>query len=124
MRIVEDALRQEATRTLTTDAARDRQYLESARRNLEDAYRADLDAVPVLTPDWVESATSAYVAAREGLLRHELDLADQRRGRAENLRAAAAQSRAIALLERQDQLLGRFGVDLWRLTQPEPEPRP
>lgn len=122
LRIVESALEQEASRVQSVDAARDQQFFASTRRDLEAAYRADLNETSSLTPDWIESATLVYVTAREQLLRQELQRAAQRDTRAENLRtASAAQSRAISILEQQDRLLQRFGVDLWRMTPPSPE---
>ncbi|NJL32081.1 MAG: hypothetical protein HC898_10915 [Phycisphaerales bacterium] len=53
------------------------------------------------------------------IVRHEETLKAQRRQRIDNLRVAAeAQTRALQLIELQDQwLLGTLGLDLWRLQQ-------
>ncbi|MEO1235554.1 MAG: hypothetical protein AAFX76_02070 [Planctomycetota bacterium] len=122
MRAVRQALADEAEAVETADAARDRRHLDRLRADLREAYRADLDEAEALTPAWIDEATVVYVAAREALLRHELELENRRAIRAENLRLAArAQTQAIANLEHQDRLLATFGLDLWRLPVPQPE---
>lgn len=125
MRVVEKTLAREVQHIQAFDAESDRQFFDSARRGLAEAYRADLENAPELTPDWIDSATRVYAAAREHLLRNELDRTAQREARIENLvDAARAQSRAIAVLERQDRLLERFGVDLWKTVVPPREYQP
>ena len=117
MQVVEATLQREAQSLSQVQAARDRLYLEQARRQLDEGYRRDLASTQALSPQWVESATSVYVAAREALLRQEIELARQRETRVENLQLAAqAQGRAVALLQRQDNLLRQtLGLDLWRI---------
>ena len=122
MQVVEQTLLTEARTLAAAESARDRLYLEQARQQLEDGYRRDLASAEALSPRWVESATSVYVAAREALLRQELALAAQRQTRVDNLQLAAqAQGRAVALLQRQDNLLAQtLGLDLWRLDPVSP----
>jgi len=101
---------------LDGDAARDAAWVEQSRRVLEDAYHADLAAADgPLDPAWVVDATGPYVAAREALVRHELQLAAEREARADNLRAAAdATRRAVDLLDAQRGLLPDPRLDPWR----------
>ncbi len=117
MQVVERTLRQEAESLGAVQATRDRLYLQQARQQLDEGYRRDLADTNALSPQWVQSATTVYVAAREALLRQELELARQRQTRIDNLQLAAqAQGRAVALLQRQDNLLRQtLGLDLWRL---------
>lgn len=117
LQVVERTLIHEADALVSVEAARDRLYLEQSRRQLDEGYRRDLQDTDQLSPQWVESATTVYVAAREALLRQELELARQRQTRADNLRLAAqAQGRAVGLLQRQDNLLRQtLGLDLWRI---------
>ena len=90
-------------------AERDAVRLDQQRHLLQQAYETDLTVRPQLDADWVRDGTAAYVTAREALLRHELQLADQLRTRRRNLELAAdAQRRAIGLIQRQDQLLERM----------------
>lgn len=106
LEVVRQALLDEAQRIGEADASRDELYLQQVRRQLWDGYRADLNAADTLSPDWIEDATAGFVLAREALLRQEFDLARQRRTRQDNLRdAAAAQARAIAILQQRDRLL-------------------
>ena len=117
MQVVEATLRSEAESLAAVQASRDRLYLEQARRQLDEGYRRDLSSTDALSPQWVESATAVYVAAREALLRQEIELARQRQTRVDNLELAAqAQGRALAILQRQDNLLRQtLGLDLWRI---------
>ncbi len=128
MRVVEATLRAEADRLEAGQAQRDGQYLQQARADLARGFGDDLRAAEALDVEWIDRATRVYVAAREALLRQELALARQREVRAENLRlAAAAQARAMAVLQQQDRLLQRtLGLDLWRIdfSSVEPEPSP
>lgn len=112
----ERALAMEAAH-LVDDAEREAQWIAQSRRSLEQAYDADLAQVEELTPQWVREATRVYVLAREELTRHEAQLREQRRQRAENLHATAdAIRRAGAMLQQQDRLwLGLVGVDAWSL---------
>ena len=90
-------------------AATDASRFDQQRHLLQQAYEADLTARPQLDADWVRDGTAAYVTAREAVVRHELQLADQLRTRWRNLRLAAdAQRRASRLIQRQDQLLQRM----------------
>lgn len=105
LEVVQRALLDEAQRVAEADAAHDRLYLQQARRQIWDGFRADLNTTDTLTPGWIEDATVGFVQAREALLRQEFDLARQREFRQDNLRdAAAAQARAIAILQQQDRL--------------------
>ncbi|MEM8737665.1 MAG: hypothetical protein AAGG38_04205 [Planctomycetota bacterium] len=117
LRSVGQTLMQEAERIETVEGVRDGLYLDRVRADLREAYRADLASSTSLTVRWVDEATTVYVAAREALLRQELEQAASRATRAENLRLAArAQARAVAVLEQQDRLLmDTLGVDLWRI---------
>jgi hypothetical protein len=128
MRVVEATLRAEADRLGAGQAQRDGLYLQQARADLARGFGDDLRAAETLDVEWIDRATRVYVAAREALLRQELALARQREVRAENLRlAAAAQARAMAVLQQQDRLLQRtLGLDLWRIdfSSVEPEPSP
>lgn len=117
MRIVEQAILDEAGQIETFDADRDQRMIDSLRSRLREGYLADLRTTDTLDPAWVEDATEIYLTARETLVRQELDLAQQRRARQDNLRDAAhAQARAIAILQQQDRLLQQtVGLDFWRL---------
>lgn len=121
LRVVERAMLDEAQRIETYDAQRDQLMLDDARLRLRDGYLADLNTTDTLDPSWVDSATEIYVAAREALVWQEIDLAQQRQTRQDNLRdAARAQARAIAILQQQDRLLQQtVGLDLWRLEAPQ-----
>lgn len=123
LRVVEEALRDEAAR-VEAEASVEAQRAEQTRRMLADVYRADLLQRDALDVAWIEEATAVYVAACEDVLRHELDQQAASQHRASNLRtAASAQRRAIQLLDRQDDLItGTLGIDLWQLLEPSPEP--
>ncbi len=117
---------------LAADAERDAAYFAQSRAALEEAYQLDLTQRETLDTPWVAEATSAYVAAREELVRAEARAAAARAQRADNLRAAAeAQGRAMGLLEQQDRWLtrqadrvdpSRRARDLWRWQPPAPAP--
>ena len=116
LRVVDAELRREAQR-LELDARRDAEAVDQARRSLADAYDGDLARREALTAEWVRDATDVYVAAREALVRHEMNLRAEREQRARNLHAAGeAQRRAIQLIEQHDGLIvGTLGFDLWQL---------
>ena len=119
---------------LAADAERDAAYFAQSRAALEEAYQLDLAQRETLDTPWVAEATSAYVAAREELVRAEARAAAARAQRADNLRAAAeAQGRAMGLLEQQDRWLtrqadrvdpSRRARDLWRWQPPAPGSQP
>lgn len=115
MQVVHRALLDEAQQVATAEAARDDLHLQHARRALWEGYRADLTTKDNPTPAWIEDATAGFVLAREALLRQELDLIQQRRTRQENLQAAAAaQTRAIELLQQRDRLRPQaLDLDYW-----------
>ena len=114
--VTEQALLSEAER-IDQDSERDAMWLEQARQALERAYEADLAEQASIDAQWVRSATAGYVLAREALVRHELDLKQQRHDRSENLHAAAqAARRAIELLQQRDALVDQVaGQRLRRL---------
>ncbi|MEM9883140.1 MAG: hypothetical protein AAF800_09515 [Planctomycetota bacterium] len=126
MGVVERTLRDEADHAESTGAAFDTRYFDRVLADLDRAFRADLEATGTFSPAWVAEATTAYVAAREGVLRESMRTRSQRRQRIDNLRAAAdAQARAAALLAQQDGLRRRVvGFDLWRLEPFTEEGRP
>jgi len=94
---------------LSDDIARDRAHFEQMRGSLDAAFDADLQQADALTPQYVREATRVYVAAREALTRHELQLIDARRSRRRNLDAAMhLQQRARALLDRRDDLIAEL----------------
>lgn len=102
---------------LRQDIDTDHLAVEQTRHTLADAFATDLHQQDELTDEWVIEATDVYVAAREALLAHETEAAQQKQQRADNLEAAAeATQRAIDLLQRRDQLLSDTAVArLWRL---------
>jgi hypothetical protein len=118
------AAAEEEARLLEADQARDREFLSQARAALTEGFEADLRAQPQLDAAWVMGSVEVYVAACETLVRHETGLLAERRQRADNLRAAAAaQQRALQVLEQQDQLLtGDDRLNLWKLLSPSTSP--
>ncbi|MEM9417488.1 MAG: hypothetical protein AAGA25_00355 [Planctomycetota bacterium] len=123
MRLVQQTMLEEAERLETVDAERDRMLFDDSRERLQRGFLADLQQNPTLDPEWVYSAAEVYAAACEALVWQEVEFARQRDTRRDNLRdAAAAQARAIAVLQEQGLLLQRtVGFDLWRLNQPGKE---
>jgi hypothetical protein len=121
LEIVDRQLQAEA-QLLGQDAERDAEAVRQMRLNLASGFEADLRQRESLSAEWVRSATDVYVAARDAVTRHELDLERQRRQRADNLRAASeAQRRAMLLLLQQDRLIvDTLGLDAWRLDTPRP----
>lgn len=113
-------------RHLEADQAGDRAHFEAMRRQLEQAYDADLREQATPTAQWVREATTVYVAAREALMRAELQQAADREARAELLRdAALAQQRAWELLELQQGIVeAMVPVNLWNLLNPSTPPAP
>ena len=105
---------------LVNGSAVERERVAHAERSLDAAFAADLRETDTLTIDWVSEATAVYVAAREALIRHELELQRQREARAEQLRSAAlAQRRAIELLQQRDRLIvDATAIDAWRWLRP------
>ena len=116
--VVEQALRHEAT-LVHEEADREAQTVSQTRTALDHAFDADLQAQSSLDEAWVRDAVRVYAAAREAVVRHELDLRNARNQRADNLLAAAdAQRRAIELLQQQDELIKRsLDLKAWRGTQ-------
>lgn len=107
------------TEHLNEDAQRQAEHFEQARQTLQRAFEADLETTEDLTTTWIREATDVYVAAREALVRHEIDIQQQHQQRGDNLQAASqALQRAVELLEQQDQLLRQtIGLDVWRLAR-------
>ncbi|MEM1027673.1 MAG: hypothetical protein AAGJ38_06290 [Planctomycetota bacterium] len=126
LRVVEQAMLDEADRLKQFDTERDQQLLDYSRERLRQAYLADLQSRQTLDPAWIESATDVYVAAREALAWQEIDLARQRQTRQDNLRdAAEAQAQAIAILQQQDRLFQQtVGIDLWQVDFDREDIRP
>lgn len=92
-------------RLLSDDAARAAAWIEQQRGSLHRGFAADLSGKDRVDPEWVLDGVTAYVAAREALLRHEMSLRDQTETRRENLRLAGESiRRALGLLQRQDAL--------------------
>lgn len=102
-----------------TDALRESQFQRERQETLQQAFADDLTGRSSLDVPWVKSAADVYAQAMAEIVRHEETLKAQRRQRIDNLRVAAeAQTRALQLIELQDQwLLGTLGLDLWRLQQ-------
>ena len=117
MRSVELALRTEAQRIQDEAAATDQRYLQLARQSLIEAYRQDLQSQEAISAEWVESATGAYVAAREALQAEAWSRQQARQTRMANLELAAdAQNKAMSLLQDQDAMWqDQVEADLWRL---------
>ncbi|MFA7235877.1 MAG: hypothetical protein WC058_03345 [Phycisphaeraceae bacterium] len=105
MRVVTQALQQEQA-MLATDQQRTAAWMDQQRAMLKAAFDADMNEQQTLDKAWVNDHAAVYVAARETLLRHELELQRQNEQRRENMTdAMAAQQRAMQLIERQDALL-------------------
>jgi len=118
LEVSERAMRAEA-RHLAVDGEREAQWIEQTRQSLADAYEQDLAAQSELSAEWVRDATTAYVAAREELVRHQMRRDRQRARRRDNLRAASeALQRAVAMLQGQDALITRVvGGRVWELLE-------
>ena len=116
MQVAERTMQREAQR-VRQGIERDKQQLDERQQALAAAYRRDLENRDKLTVEWVLDATQGYVAAREALVKQQLERARTREQRARNLEAAAAaQQRARALLQRQDKLLTEVaGGKAWDL---------
>lgn len=116
LQLVDMELQAEALR-LEEESDRDAAMIGQARERLSAGFEADLEQVEFPSVEWIRSASEAYAVAREALARHEMELQDARRRRADNLRAASeAQRRAILLLTQHDQLIIQtLGIDLWEL---------
>lgn len=105
MRVVTQALQQEQA-MLQTDQQRTTAWMDQQRAMLKAAFDADMNERQTLDKAWVNDHAAVYVAAREALLRHELELERQNEQRRENLTdAMAAQQRAMRLIEQQDALM-------------------
>lgn len=119
LEVADKALQQEVQHQ-QEDLARDAEQFAQARRNIDQGFAADLRERATLDADWVSDAAQVYAQAREALARREEALKNQRQIRVDNLHAAAAaQERAMQLLEMQRQWLDtQIGLDLWRLTLP------
>lgn len=102
---------------VTQDAERQSAWLQQQQQALRAAFEADLNEQQSLQRDWVAEHVRVYVTARETLTEHHHRLRQTYRMRLENLQAASlAQQRAIALIQRQDQLFERL-PDLRRWLQ-------
>lgn len=124
MRVVEGALRAEALR-VEGDIERLAEWHALQARTLRDGFEADLDARPTLDRQWVSEHVSVYTAAREALLRHQIEQATAAARRRANLETAAeAQRRAIGLIEQQDALLQRVpDLRRWMIEQQQENSR-
>jgi hypothetical protein len=114
---------------LQDDAAVQRTLIEQRQLALADAFEADLGAADqegALNADWVREATQVYVLARETLVKQQQSREQTYAQRIDNLDAAAqAQDRAIAVLERQDELVQRvWGMSPWRVSPAAPPAAP
>jgi hypothetical protein len=114
LRVSRDALLQEAQRQ-SVDLQREQMHIEQNRAALRSAFAADLAGRQQLDPAWVSDAAEMYAAAQAALANESARREAERLARADNLRAAAeAQSRAIALIEKQDAMLSDvIAVDTW-----------
>ena len=121
LRVTEKAMLDEAAR-LDDDATRNAAQATQSRQSLASAFDADLAQVQTLNAQWVKDAAEGYAAAREALVRNELQTQTEWSQRASNLRTAAqAQDRALQLLEQQDTLVLQVtGLNFWRLTFNKP----
>jgi hypothetical protein len=99
------------------ESLNDEQAAEAAKQRLTSALQADLQQRPNADLAWILSAAKGYAAAREAVAKSLAQQRALRQLRAQNLRdAAAAQRRAISLIQLQDELFNRAtGVDLWQL---------
>lgn len=122
---VERALAEESTQ-VAADGERIEALYEMQRGALASGFDSDLSSRPELDAEWVRRAMTAYLAAREGLLRAELADADRLATRQRNLALAReAQRRARILLESHDQLYDRLPelrAFVESLTTPTPSP--
>lgn len=118
LRIANKTMQIEAAH-LKEDAQRQSKQIEQARQALQRAFETDLETTEDLSAAWIREATDVYVAAREALVRHEIDIQLQQQQRGGNLQAASqALQQAVELLEQQDQLLRQtIGLDVWRLAR-------
>lgn len=116
LRVTEQALLEEADK-LSHYIKRNHAHTRQSLGILKDAYHRDLMQTDTLTPQWIREATAVYVTARESILINEASLVREHEARADNLHdAALATRRAIAMIEKQDDLLrGVMGDDLQRL---------
>ena len=110
MRAAEQTLNEER-RLVDEDRARRTALFERRRDALAAGYEADLAERETLDPAWVLEGTRAYTAAREALLRHEMELERRATIRKQNLElAGAALERGVALIQQRDRLLERLPV--------------
>lgn len=92
-------------RLLSDDTKRAAAWVDQQRDALRRGFATDLSEREAIDPAWVLDGVTAYVAAREALLRHEFSLREQSDTRRENLRLASESiRRALGLLQRQDAL--------------------
>ncbi|MAE62307.1 MAG: hypothetical protein CMJ49_13240 [Planctomycetaceae bacterium] len=93
---------------LATDLTRLAQSYDQRRQLLKSGFEADVNARPSMDAEWVTRGVTAYVAARELVLRDELAAAGNLQTRQANLgHVSEALRRAVALIEQQDHLLKR-----------------
>ena len=122
MQVVEQTLQQEQV-MLQTDQQRATAWMDQQRATLAAAFDADMNEQQTLDKTWVHDQVAVYVAAREALLRHELELQRQHEQRRQNLAdAMAAQQRAMQMIEQQDALLASVpDVRRWLQRQQQKE---
>ncbi len=124
MRVAQRAMQAEAE-LLAGDTQRIEQWHAQTRRALRDGFEADLDDQAAIDRQWLAEHLAVYLAADEAVLRQQMKSEQQLLIRIENLHhAAAAQARAVELLQRQDELLERIPDARRWLTLPTTEPRP
>ena len=93
---------------LATDLTRLAQSYDQRRQLLKSGFEADVNARPSMDAKWVTRGVTAYVAARELVLRDELAAAGNLQTRQANLgHVSEALRRAVVLIEQQDHLLMR-----------------
>jgi hypothetical protein len=104
IQVANQAIAQER-QLLDVDAKRMSQSLQEQRDSLASAFEADLRAQQTLSAAWVTEGVQVYVAAREQLLRQQLDLQRAADLRRDNMAAAQeVLARAVGLVQKQDQL--------------------
>jgi len=123
LEVVDEALAAEQQH-LQTDRERAAEWFRSQRDGLKHGFEADLAARDEPGKDWMRDHVHVYVAAREALLREQLNHDQQVQQRITNLtHARRANQRAAELLRRQDELLAPLtGWQVWASQQLEDSP--
>jgi len=95
---------------VSLDRQRDEQRVQQSLETLEAAFAADLRLQGAIESGWVLSAVRGYTAAREAVVRHQLEMRSERERREASLRQAAAlNGRAVRILQQRDALVDRLG---------------